>query len=171
MFEFFRGHEPNPSYWAEKITAGDGGKRYSDDAFRRAVVDHLDDDSEQAWPGLAAAVRDQVLGGDEIWDESSAQRVLGDFEFGATVTAECSCGTVREGLGDDDARRWESGHRAMAPNGSGTHRVIWKHVDGFQFSDVWEWDLREWTHQFLWCCSAIPWAVAQYDAARAAAAS
>jgi hypothetical protein len=34
---------------------------------------------------------------------------------------------------------------------------------GFQFHDTWEWDLSDYTHQFLWCCSAIPWAIARYD--------
>jgi hypothetical protein len=38
-------------------------------------------------------------------------------------------------------------------------------IDGhiFQFSDTWEWDLREYTFRFVWCCYAVAWAVRQYD--------
>jgi hypothetical protein len=35
------------------------------------------------------------------------------------------------------------------------------------FSDIWEWDLTEYTAQFLWCCHAIVHAIAMYDAVRA----
>lgn len=33
----------------------------------------------------------------------------------------------------------------------------------FEFHDTWEWDLRTWTYQFLWCCYAIVWGIAGYD--------
>lgn len=36
----------------------------------------------------------------------------------------------------------------------------------FRFHDTWEWDLEEWTAQYLWCCFALPWAIAQYDATK-----
>ena len=35
--------------------------------------------------------------------------------------------------------------------------------NGFEFYDTWEWDCREYTAQFLWCCEAIPWGIAKYD--------
>lgn len=40
--------------------------------------------------------------------------------------------------------------------------------DGFTFGD---WDLRcnEYSHRFLWCCHALEWAIATYDAAKAPA--
>lgn len=34
------------------------------------------------------------------------------------------------------------------------------------FSDVWEWDLRDFDPSFLWACYAIVWGIAQYDRAR-----
>ncbi len=34
------------------------------------------------------------------------------------------------------------------------------------FSDTWEWDLTDFEYGFLWCCHAIVWGIAQYDAAR-----
>ena len=36
----------------------------------------------------------------------------------------------------------------------------------FEFSDTWEWDLREYTFRFAWCCYALAWAIQQYDAAK-----
>jgi hypothetical protein len=37
---------------------------------------------------------------------------------------------------------------------------------GYEFSDVWEWDFHDYDDSFLWCCFAIQWGIAQYDAAR-----
>ncbi|GAB3656643.1 hypothetical protein [Glycomyces tarimensis] len=34
---------------------------------------------------------------------------------------------------------------------------------------TWEWDLSDWDWQYLWCCHAIVWGIAQYDAAKAGA--
>jgi hypothetical protein len=33
---------------------------------------------------------------------------------------------------------------------------------GASFGDAWEWDLREYDWQFLWCCWAIVWGIDQY---------
>lgn len=38
---------------------------------------------------------------------------------------------------------------------------------GRSISDSWEWDLREYDWQFLWCCWAIVWGIGQYDAKEA----
>jgi len=35
------------------------------------------------------------------------------------------------------------------------------------FEDTWEWDLSDYTVQFLWCCFAIRWGIATFDAADA----
>ena len=35
------------------------------------------------------------------------------------------------------------------------------------FTDVWEYNLDAYTARFWWCCYAIPWAIEQYDAAKA----
>lgn len=35
------------------------------------------------------------------------------------------------------------------------------------FEDSWEWDFKTFTYHFCWACHAIPWAVAQYDQAKA----
>lgn len=34
------------------------------------------------------------------------------------------------------------------------------------FPDFYEHQLEEWTTRFLWCCHALPWAIARYDIAK-----
>lgn len=36
-----------------------------------------------------------------------------------------------------------------------------------RFEDAWEWDLSEWSHQYLWCCHAIQQGITRYTAAKA----
>lgn len=38
----------------------------------------------------------------------------------------------------------------------------------FRFNDAWEWDLKDHSIHFLWCCHAIQWGIGQYDAAKSA---
>jgi hypothetical protein len=33
----------------------------------------------------------------------------------------------------------------------------------FQFQDSWEWNCKEYTYRFIWCCYAITWAIQKYD--------
>lgn len=42
-----------------------------------------------------------------------------------------------------------------------------KHGD-FQFYDFWEAKLQTYTGRYLWCCYALTWGIAQYDAHKAA---
>jgi hypothetical protein len=37
----------------------------------------------------------------------------------------------------------------------------------FAFHDFWDHDLTDYTHSFIWCCYALAWGIAQYDAAQA----
>lgn len=171
MFEFFRGHEPNPQYWAEKLRASSSVKAYSEDVFRQHVLDYYRDrvESGDVLKGLGRAIREQVLEAHEIGWEDGARGVLGDFQFGPeTVTARCPCGWSKKGVTPGTEASWESTHLMTAPERPGGHRVTWRQVDGWRFDGIWEWDLSDWTHQFLWCCSAIPWAIGKYDAAKAA---
>jgi hypothetical protein len=39
---------------------------------------------------------------------------------------------------------------------------------GWRFVDTWEWDLSDYEWSFLWCCHAIQWGIAQYDARNSA---
>jgi hypothetical protein len=35
-----------------------------------------------------------------------------------------------------------------------------------EFQDSWEWDLKEYTGRFIWCCYALAWGIRQYDKAK-----
>jgi hypothetical protein len=38
-------------------------------------------------------------------------------------------------------------------------------IDGttLEFYDTWEWDFREYTYRFIWCCYALAWSIRKYD--------
>lgn len=62
MFEFFRCHKINPSYWSEKLKAvdrGDGFEKYSEELFTSRISDWLDD--IEADSDLRESVKDEVL--------------------------------------------------------------------------------------------------------------
>lgn len=173
MFEFFRGDRINPGYWAEKVQGGADLRKYSGDLFRQTVTDYISDGDEEhpslarRWPGLDEAVAETFFGPLSECNteyEPDARRALEEFEFSATVTASCSCGETREKLPGDDAGRWHITHLSSAPIGSGSHRITDTRVEGFRFTDAWEWDFSGWDWQFLWCCHAIVWGIGQYDA-------
>jgi hypothetical protein len=110
MFEFFRGHEPNLSYWAEKVQAQDkcsGVEEYSPAKAKEYFYDTL----KEAYPGSGPDSDDP----DFDQDEASVR---------ADITA----------LGLD------------------------------AFDDMWEADFKEYTFRFQWCCHAIPYAIAMFDA-------
>lgn len=177
MFEFFRGHEINPGYWAEKVRAGRGDlKRYSADKFRRLVTDEISSGDEefpgpaQDWPGLAEAVEEEIFGEDSPWNteyEDGAREALTDFAYGDTSTVRCSCGEEAAGLTESAAVRWRGDHRTA--RGSLGHTITIVNVEGFRFTETWEWDLGDWDWQFLWCCHAIVWGIRQYDEGRGTA--
>lgn len=166
MFEFFRGHRPNPSYWAEKVRAGSRIREYSGDQFRRHVADALKDalEDEGAPPGLERAIREEILESLDTGWEDGARRTLEDFKH-ETFTGTCSCGSVAANLRQGDVHPWEIEHLRQR------HRPEVKPAAAFRFEDVWEWDLSDWNYQFLWCCHAIPWGISVYDKMRAAAAT
>lgn len=171
MFEFFRGSRINPGYWAEKVRGETTVKSYDEDLFREHVWDAVKD-AEKDYPGLAEAVQEEIFGtftGYNTAYEPDARRAVEEFEFGSTVTAECSCGERRERLSQTDAYRWHTTHLASAPIGSGTHRITDKRVEGFRFHGAWEWNLHDFDWQFLWCCHAIQWGIRQYESRRVAA--
>jgi hypothetical protein len=119
MFEFFRGVQINPQYWAEKVRAGRKGLQvYDEDLFRQLVTEHFVDAARNGGVprGTGKAVREQILNSCEIYYEHGAHIVLDQFEH-----------------------------------------------EGFYFADTFEWDLRDWSCQFLWCCHAIQWGIRHYD--------
>lgn len=65
----------------------------------------------------------------------------------------------------DDLDDEESARRALAE----FRYIAAGHDDTFEFTDTWEWDLRDYDWWFLWACHAIVAGVEQYDAAKAVA--
>jgi hypothetical protein len=161
MFEFFRGGRINPQYWAEKVRGEMRLRRYSTERFREHVMDDIRD-SEEDHPGLAEAAEREIFGRDSQWNteyEEGARDALADFAFGDTWKGSCpSCDAAVDGIPEADAYRWASQHSAQAG-----HRVYPVLVEGFRFTDTWEWELGDWDWQYLWCCHAIQWGIWQYD--------
>jgi hypothetical protein len=167
MFEFFRGHRVNPMYWAEKIRGETRVKSYSEDRFRQLVTEDIED-AERNWPGLAAAVEQDIFGDRGEWStyyEEGAREALASYEHGASFTAACSCGDCLEGATDHDAQAWRVSHIKSPDPGGHSSKVT--RVGGFRFSNTWEWDLSDYDWTFLWCCHAIVWGIGLYDAQKA----
>lgn len=94
MFEFFEGdgERINPDYWGEKLQGPghDTERRYSEEKFRRRVVEWFEDVSEDMSAHESAALRDavneQILNDyDAARTESEAHRALRDFEHDGQV--------------------------------------------------------------------------------------
>lgn len=87
MFQFFRGHEINPQYWAEKVQSADkhgGIEKFSADVFKETLKSRVYDHAEgEEWSdakrdSLWAEVEHQVFGYDN--DEHTLWRSAEEFE-------------------------------------------------------------------------------------------
>ncbi|GAA2696402.1 hypothetical protein [Actinoplanes palleronii] len=84
MFAFFRGHEVNPTYWAEKVK--DDHKRtssYSEDMFKQLVTEHLDDLADADLTDEQRETRDEIkerVNDGEGDCEDGAREILRDGE-------------------------------------------------------------------------------------------
>lgn len=88
MFEFFRGKNHgwiSPDYWSEKLRAPEpaAARRYSEDAFRRAVFDRVAADIRdgRAPRGIGRAVRQELFEDYRTSSEDGAHAALAGFEF------------------------------------------------------------------------------------------
>lgn len=175
MFEFFRSGlwrdgsiHINPHYWAEKLTSDrDSVMKYDQDLFEKLVKEHVAEAilDRSAPRGISRAVKELLENGDITW-EGGARRELEEFEFGAGYQATCMCGwkgTLFEG--EYDALKQSQSHRAIGAS----HHTITGWVEGFAFTDIWEWELKDYHWWFLWGLHAIVWGISQYDLARSAA--
>lgn len=138
MFEFFRGPvgRINPQYWAEKLTSvrREGVMVYDEDIFKAHVEEAVTD-----------ALRDDpTLTG---LTESVHQEVL-DSDSGEIGFEELALRAV--------------GDFAFYKNES--DRYDYSKSPDFQFSDICDWNCRDYDWWFLWACHGIVWGIAQYDA-------
>ncbi len=175
MFAFFRsnpdrGMRPiSPDYWAQKLTSDrDCVKTYSPELFEQIVKEATVEAIRygNAPRGIGKAVRERILNDEDVHYEDGARQVLDRFEHGAKNEAKCMCGATVEfdadGLPPLD---WTTKHRGGGHDWSSRRKTA-----GFRFSDTWEWSFADFDHGYLWACHAIVAGIAQYDAAKGAAA-
>lgn len=145
MLQFFEiGRGINPHYWSEKVIAGqDRVREYSPEVARQFVIEQFwEDRMQRDEPNapLWRAIREDVL--PNLHNEDEARIALHNFEY-------------RE------------------PEPPRTHSVDFKPEQirrrsaTYDFSNSWEWDIRDYHPQFLLICHAIVWGIAKYRAAKA----
>jgi hypothetical protein len=153
MFAFFRldGRQINPGYWAEKTPGGERSlKTYSEDVLREHLDDWLadyesdyiadypedvdHDERQAAWQALPPAERGPMPAPPTMPTPTRLRKIIADHE-------------ETEGLDFAESAR-----------------VLLDELEDLHVVEgTWEWDLNDWDWQYLWCCYAIVWAIAQYD--------
>jgi len=136
MFRFFRGPvgRINPDYWGEKIVSGPG----------RDAARHYDQDM------LAEFVTDDVN-----------EKVAEDPEKFARLPYAVQ-EVIDNFVGDESIDR-ESVERFKFWVRERDEYVYPPKDPDFQFTDVWEWTVRDYDWWFLWSLHAIVWGIAKYD--------
>jgi hypothetical protein len=158
MFQFFR-TKPNGdkdklhinlSYWGEKLEAVDragiesGYRVFSPDKMKESIEEII-----------------------KMWVQEC------DVEFESSVTEEKAARNafekeLRQSVEDDIYSYLDDGEhelRKAVNDFSFTPKYVRFVGDTrkYQFQDTWEWDCREYTNRFVWCCYAVAWAIQQYD--------
>ncbi|MGW0538535.1 hypothetical protein [Streptomyces sp. NPDC003032] len=171
IFDAFRGRI-SPDHWARMLVNGrDSVAEYDRSLLEARIREYTRDAIRDGWAprGVGKAVTEEVLQSGYLDDEGSALRLVDEFEFGVTTREECSCGAT-----DDDASQrdrgvmWVIRHQREYGN---THKVRTRRLEGFDFIDVYEWNIRSLDYHYVWQCHAITWGIGQYDAAREAVAA
>lgn len=155
MFQFFRGKNINPGYWAEKLP--DGGRsvrEYSEDVLKSLIEEYLPDYAEQYPERLIAYF--------------AAKAEWKALPYHQIVTTQPpvepkSVDEIRELIAEYDDNG-DLGHI------EGARELLRELERAGVVSDTWEWDLNDWDFHFLWCCHAIVWGIAQDDVRRRALA-
>lgn len=148
MFTFFRTDRRdsgklniNLGYWSEKLEAVDSNGRHGSGAteFSAAKFKALVDEHVNQWI-------------EDFDEEIASQRQV----FAAGLRAAIEVDVLH--FADDGE---QVAHEVL--------RDFSCKINGqkFEFSDTWEWDLKDYTLRFVWCCYAIAWAIKQYDESKA----
>lgn len=153
MFEFFRTDQDyynksgradklaiNLGYWSEKLQAPkpDAATEYSAEKFAEHVIEAFNAWVEENKPDPENSTADQ---------RSEFDMAKGELwsELENDVLRFANDGEIRS---YDAANKFSS---AIAP--------------GFNMDDCWEWDNKEYTFDFIWCCYAITWGIQKFDSA------
>ena len=150
MFKFFRTDREyatrngkklgiNLGYWSEKLQAPAPRQatEYSAEEFRRHVREAFDNWVETSEPEAEYSTEAER---DEFRDAKDA----------------LWCGLTSEVLtcaDDGDIRASDAAFDFECPE-----------APRFNMRDCYEWDCREYTYHFVWCCYAIAWGIKTYDA-------
>jgi hypothetical protein len=141
MFEFFRGPigQINPGYWAEKLTSGrnENVREYQQGLLEQHVNEYVNEAIDDDNGGVLpefAGLTDAIR--EHILDE-----LIGDESIDRKLV--------------EDFRWWANPDDEFA---------IPRKSPDFEFTDVWEWDFRDYDWWFLWALHGIVWGIAQYDA-------
>lgn len=161
MLEFFRRpdhcrYSIDMRYWAEKVEAGDrhgrggGILEFSKEKFDKRV-----------WEVVNEFVDEQLEGATEEDEHRPGKlelckRAMNDLK------AEVRSSVI--GADDNDVRAYDAANQFAF---SHVDSAAWMEYFGgggvFNFQDAWEWDNRDFTHRFKWCCLALNWMVQTYD--------
>ncbi len=157
MFEFFRAdiqhgdntgreHFINPGYWSEKLAAvcRHGYEKFEPEVFRKRVKEEFDQWVESEKP-----------------DDDSSRFLREEFELVAKHVWACLEDEVLCAADDGDIRAYDAAHGFTFDQ------------DGWQFDmrDCWEWNCKEYSFHFIWCCYAVVWGIQKYDDAKKGGAS
>lgn len=152
MFEFFRTDREyleskgaqlaiNPGYWSEKLRAPNSrhAEQYSADSFRQHVKESFDDWVKTSQPD----------------EEDSTESERDQFHDDKNTLWSALEDEVLSVADDGDIRSYDAAREFKCDR-----------VPGFHMHDCWEWNCREYTFHFLWCCYAIAWGIKTYDDAK-----
>lgn len=180
MFDFFGNDRIiNPGYWGEKLLAHDGYRKFSPDALHKRVKEYVnehptviemtDDERAALWRDIETDVFDVAM------DTASAHEALTDFVRRAPENVRIK--DVR--VGDRGWHYTMSGRRTSSQVTRVSENQVWFNesltahaLDSFtytredqivfEFVDSWDWELNDYTYQYLWACRAIQWGIGKY---------
>lgn len=163
LFDLFRRTawpgEINPGYWSEKVTAGRSDiENYSEALLKQEIEDRV-----------------------QYWEECDLNRRI------VKRAGVKSVSDLTEDMRKANAMAVEAGHQAFAKNlraavdehffgeladynveyeeDAKAALTAFSYGEGYEFSDWYEWRLRDHSWQFLWACHAIVWGIARWDKA------
>ncbi|MHD0644101.1 hypothetical protein ACYPKM_00525 [Pseudomonas aeruginosa] len=138
MFEFFRGSAINPGYWSEKLVAARLNPRGS--SHEDYKVELFRDAVMEAFMWMVKNNGLSLAAAKELRQEVRDQILNREDEIQSYELAFNLVSNFKATIGEEI----------------------------FTFQDVNEWNVMGHSFRYLWCCYALVWGIAQYDAYKAA---